>query len=220
MNILTIDDRPELKDQELKLLGKTDEQVLLTLDGKGKERLLYDVAENAKKITNDGNDWVIFINLFLACKDDEFRWQQNQAGIALVKFLRMMEVSHHVVLISPYTFEQLIRQHPGNLIISSKGISITQCSYDFSEFTEEKLETLAKEIFSGDLKSYILAEFRLPEDERHNWANWWGIVRLVDVHRSLFPEELCFASAGRYPGKLDTKLKKLMCVQALESVSP
>ena len=124
MNILSIDDRSEL--QELKLLGLPNESVLITW----KDLFLYDLAVKAKRQTQQGA-WVLFINLFLDCKDAEFPYQQNQAGIALLKYLRLIGVNHHIVLISPYSFERLIRQPPGNLIISSLGITITQSTYDF-----------------------------------------------------------------------------------------
>jgi len=213
MNVLVIDDRPEL--QTLKLLGLPNEQVFV-LD---KQQSLYDAAQEARRRTNVNGPWVIFINLFLSCADEEFQYLQKQAGIALLKYLRLLNVVHHVVLVSPYSALQLIRQQPGNFIISSKGVSVTECSYNFDEFTYGKLKQLAGDTFDSNLKPYILAEIRLPEDERHNWANWWGVKQLCDVHRRVDPHpkfETANSELSLYPAAVTSQLRNLASLQAVK----
>ncbi|MEX0813704.1 MAG: response regulator [Chitinophagales bacterium] len=178
---------------------------------------LYDVAVKIKKEIVDQDDAIIFIPQFLDCEDEEFKWLQNNAGIALIKFLRMLEVRQHIVLITPYAKLQLIEENPGNLIVSSKGVSFMSYLHEVKDISLEKLKELAKKTFDEkqDLKPYLLAEFRLPEDERHNWANWWGVVQLVDVHRHIFPQEISFNSSQPYPAKINDHLKQLKSRQAL-----
>lgn len=178
---------------------------------------LYDVAVEIKNEIANQDDAIIFIPQFLACADKEFKWLQNNAGIALIKFLRMLEVRQHIILITPNKKLQLIEENPGNLIVSSRGVSFMSYLHEVRNISLVKLEKLAQKTFDKkqDLKPYILAEFRLPEDERHNWANWWGVVQLVDVHRYIFPEEVKFNSGQLYPAKINDHLKQLKSRQAL-----
>ncbi|MBK7970972.1 MAG: hypothetical protein IPK08_19755 [Bacteroidetes bacterium] len=52
----------------------------------------------------------------------------------------------------------------------------------------------------------------MPEDDRHNWANWWGILRLWDIHRGFNRN---FSPTKRWPDKLDATLKILRNFEAL-----
>lgn len=224
MKLLFVYDSPELRD-----IGKINYYVspidqihVLTIDENGKKRNLYDVATFIKKLDTEDEPSIIFIDQYLECADKDFKWLQNNSGIALVKFLRMMDVRHHLVLVTPYTPLQLIRENPSNLITTSKGISFTKYLYEFSNKTQLELETVASRKFDEkqDLKPCILAEFRLPEDERHNWANWWGIVQLIDTQRNIFPnEQIKFFCNGNietpYPHKVFAKLKELKSQQAI-----
>ena len=221
MKIIVVDDRTEVK--ELKLLGLPNESILLSVNDDKSCKSLFDLAHEVRSEVSNDNNAIIFINLFLACSDAEYSFQQNKAGIALLKFLRLLEIWNHVVLISPYSLETLVRQDIANIIVTTKGVSLTSCSYDFSEYKEAKLGLLAEDKFEGGLeklKPYFRAGFTLPEDERHNWANWWGIVQLIDVHRSLFPNEIDFKDGHgnkcNYPPLVDEKLKQLRNLQALK----
>lgn len=197
-------------------IPKYEQIHILTINEDGKKRKLYDVAKDIKNQAKKTEPCIIFIDQFLVCADEGFEWLQRNAGIALVKFLRLMEVRHHVVFITPYSPLQLIVENPDNLIVSSRGISLSKNLYEFKEKSIKELEELASDNFDEkqDLKPYLLVELRLPEDERHNWANWWGIVRLTDVHRNLFPNELSYG-VNQYPSNIDEKLKSLKSVQAL-----
>jgi CheY-like chemotaxis protein len=190
---------------------------VLTVNGQEKGNL-YDVAEEIKGRAPENEPYIIFIDQYLDCADIDFKLLQSNAGIALIKFLRIMNVRHHIVLITPFSGNQieLVKQSPGNLIVTSKGISFAQNLYEFKDKSLEELNKLAENTFEGqDLTPYILTEFRLPEDERHNWANWWGIIQLTDVHRNLFPHELN-NRANQYSTDIDNELKSLKSVQALQ----
>ncbi len=215
MKVFTIEDRNELSG-----LGLPNEEVVFTADKNGNPRQLYEIAEEIKNKTDSQNDCVIFCDIYLTVADKGFEWKQKNAGIALLQFLRIMNVSHHVVILSPDTEIQLIKENPDYLIIASKGTTITKQKYNFTGLTEERLKELANEKFDSDLKPFILSGFRLPEDERHNWANWWGIVQLTDTHRNVFPDEpLNFFNEDHkelsYPFAVTSKLKELRGQQAI-----
>lgn len=184
---------------------------------------LYDVAIEVKNKIPEAEPCIIFIDQYLSCADEGFEWLQRNAGIALVKFLRMLEVRRHIVLITPFAGKEieLIRQSPGNLIVTSKGISFARTLYEFCNKTVGELEELFKTTFDEkqDLKSYILTEFRLPEDERHNWANWWGIDRLWLAHHLINSDgsinSLTRSEIDNYPSSLIKITKELKNLQAL-----
>jgi len=192
---------------------------VLTVENEKKKKL-YDVAIEIKKETSDGSLCIIFIDQYLTCADEGFEWLQCNAGIALIKFLRMMEVKSHIVLITPFEQYEFIKLSPANLIVSSKGISFTKYLHEFSKKSLSEIDALASETFNDNqnLKPYIMAEFSLPEDERHNWANWWGIDRLWNVHRVVEQEKYGLTERWHikeYPDRLKDKLKALQNQEAL-----
>lgn len=218
MRLIFIYDTKELENlgQLIKAVPEKDHVHVHTVN-----KHLYDVAIEVKnKISGF---CIIFVEQYLSCTDEGFEWLQRNAGIALIKFLRMIEVRSHIVLITPFTNKELelIRQSPDNLIITSKGISFTRNLHKFCNKTLEELDKLSKVGFdvNQDLKTYILAEFRLPEDERHNWANWWGIDRLWLAHHVINSEvtqdSIVRSEIEDYPSSLITTIKKLKNYQAL-----
>jgi len=219
MKLLFIYDNPELMGiGTINSNIPTDKQIHVLTVENGTKKNLYDVVTDIKKQAPEPKSCIIFIDQYLACADEGFEWLQRNAGIALIKFLRMMEVRHHIVLITPFSGNEieLVKQSPGNLIVTSKGISFARYLHEFRDKTIEELNKRAEDTFEGqNLKPYILTEFRLPEDERHNWANWWGIVQLTDVHRNLFPNDLN-NRANQYSSDIDNELKSLKNVQALQ----
>lgn len=222
MKLIFTYDNTDLKN--LDRITATDEQAVteihvLTVEN-GKKKHLYDVAVEIKKETAANAPSIIFIDQYLECADEGFEWLQRNAGIALVKFLRMLEVTNHFVLISPFEQYELIKLSPANLIVSSKGISFTKYLHEFSKKSLMEIDALALDTFDDKqkLKPYIMAEFSLPEDERHNWANWWGIDRLWNVHRVVEQKKYALTERWRlkeYPDPLKDKLKALKNQEAL-----
>lgn len=200
-------------------LKAVNEIHMLTVEGKRRKNL-YDVALEIKKATSGEEPCIILIDQYLKCADEGFEWLQRNSGIALIKFLRMMEVKSHIVLITPFTDIQLVKLNPTNLIVTSKGVSYKKYLHEFTDKSATDLATLASDTFDDkqDLKPYILAEFRLPEDERHNWANWWGIDRLWNVHRVVEQKKYGLTERWHlkeYPDPLKDKLKSLQNQEAL-----
>lgn len=131
-------------------------------------------------------------------------------GISLLKYIRLYHFDKHCILYSFLSREQLIQLSPDNLIVFSEGVTFVHLPYDFSKLD---LENLAKQKAPADLSRYLKAESRLPDD-RHFFANWWGVLQLWKVHRylhkidkeiSIQVEKLIFKSAKQkydYQGKL------------------
>lgn len=174
-------------------VAASDHIHVLTVDDQEQGRNLYDVAAKIEKETSGSGPCIIFIDQYLACADDGFEWLQRNAGIALIKFLRMMGVKHHIVFVTPFADDllKLVRENPANVIITSKGVSCTKYLHEFLKKPLDELEVLAKEQFDEkpDLKPYLKIDLELPQNERHNWANWWGIYRLWSVHRAILEKE-------------------------------
>lgn len=220
MKLLFVHDNPKLRSVNciIHSILHTDHVHILT-ESDEKKVCLYDLAVIIKNTTYNANS-IVFIDQYIKCADKDFKWLQQNAGIALIKFMRMLEVKSHIVLITPLKPLDIIRQHPGNLIICGSGISIAKSLYEFVDKTKEELLKLSNETFSENenLRPYILTDFSLPEDERHNWANWWGIAQLTDVHRNLFPDEFqtSYFKEKNYPGEIDSLLKQLRNFKALK----
>ena len=223
MKLLFIYESTELKEAGSMIysIPVSDYVHVLTVNEQGK-RNLYDVADNIKKRIRENEPCVIFIDQYLTCADDSFTYLQKNSGIAIIKFLRMMDVTNHIVLITPFSGKEieLVKQNPGNMIITSSGISFAKYLHEFRYKTKMEFEILAAKTFDANrnLKPYILAEFHLPEDERHNWANWWGIDRLWKIHRAVEREKYGLTERWNlveYPDGLKNKLKALRNREAL-----
>lgn len=106
----------------------------------------------------------------------------DNAGILFLKYLRLNYFNQHCVLYSFLSREQLLVQDPHNSIIFSEGVTFIRLPEHFSIVN---FESLAQKKAPEDLSGYFRGEIRFPEDERHNWANWWGIERLWEVHQSV-----------------------------------
>ena len=144
--------------------------------------------EIAKRVAEEvgDDDAVVLINVNLKI---EGKSRQDQAGVEVLKFLRLTEHfdernnearDTHCVMYSFHSVEQLLREKPSSLILCSNGVTFKRLP---SELSELDLRELAEEKASvDDLDKFLRGEFRLP-DERHSWANWWGLKQLYDVHR-------------------------------------
>ncbi len=220
MNFLFTYDSEELQNiGQIFLCIDREQQIHVQTARNGARKCLFDVAEEIQnKLQQEGD--IVFINQFLACADEKFEWLQCNSGIALIKFLRMMDVQQHIVLITPYTESQLVYENPGNLIVTTKGISLVPYLHDIRNMSIAELKTKFSEVFDikQDLNPYILSEFHIPEDERHNWANWWGIDRLWNVHCALEQDKMGIVARQKlpeYPDELRRLQKELRNRQAL-----
>jgi CheY-like chemotaxis protein len=182
------------------------------------ERTIDEITECLKHELSKEEPSVIFINIDLRCRD---RLRVDQAGIEILKLLRTRAPNAgyadgcdcHCVLYSFRSLEDILRQKPQNLMAVSPGTTLLQLPFD-AEALPDPVQLSHLEERKADARNlpvYIRGEFTLPDD-RHNWANWWGIKRLYDVHYALFPDA---ARNGRYPDAVEKRLKDLKTIQAM-----
>lgn len=142
--------------------------------------ILVDKPENLVKSIFEAYSYK---NLFLINVNynyDNISHSEN-AGILLLKYLRLYHLNQHCVLYSFLSREQLMIQNPQNAILFSKGVTFIRLP--------KKLDTINFEFLINkkapeDLSDYFKAEFRLP-DNRHFFANWWGMLQLWKVHKAV-----------------------------------
>lgn len=142
---------------------------------------------------------------------EKYDYLQSCAGIDLLKMLRLLGERRHCILYSPLTEVELLQLDPRNLIITSKGVT---CIQSINQLQNLKLDKLAGVISPLPFpKEYFKVDFQMPEDERHNWANWWGIKQLCDVHKLIDPQIIVKDNFYFYGGKefitLNNQLKSL-----------
>lgn len=129
-------------------------------------------------ITSISTDDILFINCEI--KNNSKR-RQELFGIQVLKWLRLKGLRNHCVLYSFLSREQIMLLSPENIIVFSEGITFKQLPYDFANLEVDKL---AKIKVLNDLSSYFKAESRLP-DNRHFFANWWGVRQLWSTYKKL-----------------------------------
>lgn len=102
-------------------------------------------------------------------------------GVKLIKLLRLHGLQQRCILYSFFSREQLMVLSPENLIVFSEGLTYIRLPYDFKQID---LGALSKKMAPTNLTAYLKAESHLPDD-RHFFANWWGVLQLWKVHRAL-----------------------------------
>lgn len=108
-------------------------------------------------------------------------YRTDNSGILFLKNLRLNHFNQHCVLYSFLSREQLMLQDPNNSIIFSEGVTFIRMPEDLSKFD---FESLAKKQAPDNLSNFFKAEFRLPDD-RHFFANWWGVLQLWKVQKAV-----------------------------------
>lgn len=134
---------------------------------------------------------LIFINADISLGNNR---RQQQSGVEVLKQLRLVDKFHLTdgstlensvrdagcVIYSMRSIEQLLRQTPENLLLLSPGTAFARLPTDFSDLD---LPALLRSKPSADvLAPYFRVDLVLPDD-RHDWANWWGINQLASVQR-------------------------------------
>lgn len=191
--------------KELKELGGIINSVpvseyihVLTEDKEGKKKNLYDVAVDIKEKIPKSESCIIFIHQYLACADEGFEWLQRNAGIALIKFLRMMEVRSHIVLITPFSGNEieLVKHSPENLIVTSKGISFAKYLHELRDKTISDLNALTTIDNTAEKKNllpYFRAEIDFINEIDHSFANEYGIELMFRAHQGITGKKLSVA---------------------------
>lgn len=116
-------------------------------------------------------------------------------GIELLKWLRVSNINNHVVLTSFFSFAEFLKKNPKNAIVGSKGTTFVQLpnerliNKNEYIFKKDKLgsEIMPEASSSEDLKAVFRIDFDLKKI-RHEEANIWGLNRLWQTHKKIFPE--------------------------------
>lgn len=133
----------------------------------------------AKEIyTNYSQRTIFIINANYFC-DGTLRVKNS--GIELLKYLRLHNFKQHCILFSFLNREQLMMQSPKNLIVFSEGVTFIRLPYDLRKLD---FEILAKITAPEDLSAFFKAESIIPDD-RHFFAQWWGVLQLWKVQKAL-----------------------------------
>lgn len=105
----------------------------------------------------------------------------QHAGIEVLKRLRLHHYHQHCVLFSFYSREELLLKDTRNLILYSQGVTYYQLSKSF-DIKSIDFEALSQQQVYEDLSSFFKIENYLP-DNRHIFANWWGVYTLWQLHK-------------------------------------
>jgi len=180
---------------------------------------VYLVAAKLSKAAGNAEDLLIFINIDL--KLENFR-RQHQSGVDILKYLRLVEsfslpgstirISNHArdthcVLYSLRSRQQLLKQKPESLIISSEGTSFVRLPSDFSQLDFK--QAIQSKANIDSLEPYFRIDLTVPDD-RHDWANWWGIRQLYEVQKRVEANPKM-----RYPQNVSEKSQNLRSKQAI-----
>ncbi|HBG62227.1 MAG: hypothetical protein A2266_09250 [Bacteroidetes bacterium RIFOXYA12_FULL_40_10] len=142
--------------------------------------ILHDTSENLiKKVQEEHSDANLFL-ININYKTENIARADN-AGILFLKYLRLNHFNQHCVLYSFLSREQLMMQDPLNSIIFSEGVTFIRMPEDLSKVN---FELLIKKQAPDNLNIFFKVEFRLPDD-RHFFANWWGVLQLWIVQKAV-----------------------------------
>lgn len=123
---------------------------------------------------------LFLINVNYKCEKDRISRAENP-GIEVLKRIRLNGLSQHCIIYSFLSREQLMKQSTNNLIIYSHGITYIH----LPEIVSESLITSCiNDKCKVDLTSIFKTEFDIIEN-RHDYANWWGLYRLWEVHKHI-----------------------------------
>lgn len=104
-------------------------------------------------------------------------------GLELLIWLRIKGVNTHIVLVSFFSLEALMKNTKNAFILGAEGT--TFCQMPFLPSSAELIE-LSKEPSKDDnLKTYLSSIFDIVHF-RHAYANAWGLQRLVEVYNKIF----------------------------------
>ncbi len=182
MNILFIDDNINLFAIQKKIYANEIQSLAQFLDKYSE----YFFSTNVEKIIdhllykiNQYQKIIIFINIEIKIKN---KLRHEFAGIDILKRIRFSSNEGndiHCVTYSFQSFENLVRTNSENAIIASQGTTFIQLPFDFRKLDLEELMYQKADLSS--LRKFIQSDTMIP-DERHNWANWYGVKQLWDVH--------------------------------------
>lgn len=141
---------------------------------------IIEQIENTK--VNPEDLFLIYLDYILQEEGKAVGLRTNHHGIEVLKRLRLKHYRQHCVVFSFLSREDFILQNPCHLVLYSAGITYKQLPFDF--LTEDFSILEAPVEAPLDLSAYFKAENMLP-DNRHFFANWWGVYCLWQLHKAI-----------------------------------
>lgn len=132
------------------------------------------------KYVQESNADIIFIQAEQPAPESDL-----YGGLELLIWLRIKGVNTHIVLVSFFSLEALMKNTKNAFILGAEGT--TFCQMPFLPYSAELAE-LSKNLSKDDnLKTYLSSIFDIVHF-RHVYANVWGLKRLTEVHKLYFPD--------------------------------
>ena len=141
---------------------------------------IIEQIENTK--VNPEDLFLIYLDYIPQEEGKAVSLRTNHHGIEVLKRLRLKHYRQHCVVFSFLSREDFILQNPCHLVLYSAGITYKQLPFDF--LTEDFSILEAPVEAPLDLSAYFKAENMLP-DNRHFFANWWGVYCLWQLHKAI-----------------------------------
>jgi hypothetical protein len=141
---------------------------------------IIEQIENTK--VNPEDLFLIYLDYIPREEGKAVSLRTNHHGIEVLKRLRLKHYRQHCVVFSFLSREDFILQNPCHLVLYSAGITYKQLPFDF--LTEDFSILEAPVEAPLDLSAYFKAENMLP-DNRHFFANWWGVYCLWQLHKAI-----------------------------------
>lgn len=141
---------------------------------------IIEQIENTK--VNPEDLFLIYLDYIPREEGKAVSLRTNHHGIEVLKRLRLKHYRQHCVVFSFLSREDFILQNPCHLVLYSAGITYKQLPFDF--LTEDFSILEAPVEAPSDLSAYFKAENMLP-DNRHFFANWWGVYCLWQLHKAI-----------------------------------
>ncbi len=131
------------------------------------------------KYVQQSNADIIFIQTEQPAPESEL-----YGGLDLLIWLRIKGIKTHIVLVSFFSLEDLLKNTKNAIILGAEGT--TFCQMPFLPYSVELAE-LSKNLSKDDtLNTYLSSIFDIVHF-RHAYANVWGLKRLVEVHKVFYP---------------------------------
>lgn len=109
--------------------------------------------------------------------------------INLIHFLRCFGKPNPIIALGQeFELTELLQFNPENIILTSPGTTYKRLGFPF--LTEKDIPKEITNEFSA-VRQFLKQSSSVSEI-RHEEANWWGVYRLMNIHKILFPNEMDF----------------------------
>lgn len=104
-------------------------------------------------------------------------------GLELLIWLRIKGIKTHIVLVSFFSLETLMKKTKNAFILGAEGTSF--CQMPFLPSSAELIELFKEQSEVKNFRVYLSSLFDKIKF-RHREANWWGVKSLWDVHNVIY----------------------------------